>query len=49
MVEVCDVWIVRVNIIIAGVKAPGELRSAEYCSSVKEREHINKLMKGWAR
>ncbi|KAK1248311.1 hypothetical protein MKX08_006531 [Trichoderma sp. CBMAI-0020] len=36
------------NMIAAGVKAPSKLRSGEYCSSVKERERINELMKGWA-
>ncbi|KAL7917343.1 hypothetical protein ACQKWADRAFT_306993 [Trichoderma austrokoningii] len=36
------------NIIAAGVKAPDKLRSAEYCSSVKERERMKELMNGWA-
>ncbi|KAL7923811.1 hypothetical protein ACQKWADRAFT_320053 [Trichoderma austrokoningii] len=36
------------NMIAAGVKAPSKLRSTGYCISVKERERMNELMKGWA-
>ncbi|PON20284.1 hypothetical protein TGAM01_v210835 [Trichoderma gamsii] len=36
------------NMNAASVKAPSKLRSAEYCSSVKERERMIELMKGWA-
>lgn len=36
------------NIIAAGVKASGKLRSIEYCSLVKERGHMNELINGWA-